>query len=586
MPFSLCQLQDLLSFVVYLFSFFFVIIKDPKALINRVYALVIFCLLIWIFGFICKDYSDNKAIAMLWINISSIGWIGFASPILWFFLIFTKKEQILKNRFFYFAIFLVPLILIYKQWTGNMVIDLIWTHEGWATIWANSIWTYSFYIYYFSFILIGIFLCFDFKQKTKIFYEKKQANIILYTSLISVFLGTIGDVIFPQIRAYIDIDLPSLEGTHVSLISVVGIVYAITKYKLMTITPTIASDDILATMTDSLVLLNENGKILAVNKATTDLLKYDEKEMLGRNFDEFLEKPPFGKLSQKDHTFNYRANYRSKQGEIIPVSFNSSLMKDALFDEVIGVVVCGHDMSKIDLLQKQLMESEKMAVIGQISASIAHEINNPLGIILGFAQALRKKTKQDDKFSMPLEFIEKETIKCKNVIQDLLTFSRKTKEAMYTHINVNKLIEEILPLIRAKINLLKINIKIVLEYNDNLPAVFVEKNKIQEIIINLANNAMAAMPKGGTITIRTSSSEREKNEMIKIVIEDTGEGMDKETQKHIFEPFFTTKDIGNGTGLGLSLCYDIIQQHKGSIEVKSKIGKGTKIFVTIPAGSL
>ena len=585
MPFSFVQLQDLLSLVIYLLTFFFVIRKDPKALLNRVFSLVIFCFLVWNFGFICKDYSNNKAIAILWINISSIGWIGFASAFLWFYLIFTKKNNILKNRFFSIIIVMVPLLLIYKQLTGHMVIDLLWTHGGWATIWANSIWTYSFYVYYFSSILFGISLCYDFKRKTNNYYEKKQANIIFVTSLITVVLGTIGDAISPQIRASLNINLPPLEGIHVSLITVVGIAYAINKYKLMTITPAIASDDILTTMSDSLVLLNVNLEILAVNKATLDLLLYEEKDMIGMKFEVFLDEMPFRILPQKHQIVNHQAHFISKQSIMIPVSFNISFMKDELSGEVTGIVVCGHDMREINNIQKQLIESEKMAALGQMTATVAHEINNPLGTILGFTQALLKKTLQHDDFFKPLEYIEKETQKCKNVIQDLLMFSRKTKDTRYCHIKANELIKDILLLINEKIELMELNIKIIREFSNDLPVIIAEKKKIQEMITNLLNNAISAMPKGGTITIKTASSVRENREMIKIVIEDTGVGMDNETQNHVFEPFFTTKDIEKGTGLGLSICYDIIQQHKGFIEVESKIGKGTRIILTIPVST-
>jgi len=225
--------------------------------------------------------------------------------------------------------------------------------------------------------------------------------------------------------------------------------------------------------------------------------------------------------------------------------------------------------------QDKSIQSAKMAAVGTLASGVAHEINNPLTVILGFAQFLMKQVKKDSLFYAPLEAIERESERCKKLVQSLLIYSRASKFNKEI-ININKSIEDSLLLIevRTKIN----NITIERDLEQNLPEIIVDNNQIQQIIINLCNNAADAMPQGGIIRVGS----RQKTEYLEIIISDTGTGIPKENIDKIFNPFFTTKEVGKGTGLGLSLCYEIIQKHKGNITVKSETGKGTSFTIMLP----
>jgi len=157
----------------------------------------------------------------------------------------------------------------------------------------------------------------------------------------------------------------------------------------------------------------------------------------------------------------------------------------------------------------------------------------------------------------------------------LLAFSRAEKSEK-EEVDINEAIEQALSLVNA-LSKTK-NIQIIRNYGEGLPRLTVNKNRIQQVIVNLCNNAMDAMPKGGSITVRTKIS----GESIEIEISDTGEGMSEEVKKHLFEPFFTTKEVGKGTGLGLSLCHGIVTKSGGSIKIDSEKGKGTTITVSLP----
>ena len=270
----------------------------------------------------------------------------------------------------------------------------------------------------------------------------------------------------------------------------------------------------------------------------------------------------------------YDGTYRFFWTKGIPV-----LNKDGNIIEWIGASVDITD-KKLDeeekqKLQSQLIQSEKMAAIGQLVGGIAHEINNPMGVILGFAQIVAKNIKEENPLYMPLKSIEREAIRCKELIRDLLTFSRigKTQAEL---IDINKTINETLSLIESQVKLKES--EIIKEFSTALPLISVNKNQIQQIIVNLCNNAIDAISYNGKITIKTKTNDNQ----IEIYISDTGKGMTEKIKKHIFEPFFTTKEVGKGTGLGLSISYEIIKNHNGTIIVESEPGKGTTFIIKLP----
>ena len=230
-------------------------------------------------------------------------------------------------------------------------------------------------------------------------------------------------------------------------------------------------------------------------------------------------------------------------------------------------------------MESVILQSEKMAAVGQLAGGVAHEINNPLGVILGFAQGVVRKVSPGDPLEMPLKSIEREALRCKQLVQDLLTFSRigKTEKE---EADLNQVIDSALSLILAQAKTR--NTELVKEFAPNLPQIQANKNQIQQVIVNLCNNAMDAMPGGGTLTLCTKKFSLNGKDALEIQVQDTGQGISKEIQAKIFEPFFTTKEIGKGTGLGLSLVYEIIQKHEGRIKIDSETGKGSRFYVYLP----
>jgi len=256
-------------------------------------------------------------------------------------------------------------------------------------------------------------------------------------------------------------------------------------------------------------------------------------------------------------------------------------LSDHIFIIIRDITERHQDQKDKDLMTQRMIQSEKMSAVGKLAAGVAHEINNPLGVILGFGQGLLKRTAGGDYELMALKSIEREALRCKILVQDLLTFSRAEKTGK-EKCDLAEVIEEALLLAETRTKIQSVSM--VRHYRESLPRVRVDRKQVQQVMINLCNNAIDAMPKGGKLTVAVEEAERQGRPFVLIAVSDTGAGISPEHKAKIFEPFFTTKEVGKGTGLGLSLVYEIVQKHDGMIEVESEMGKGTSFKIYLPAG--
>jgi diguanylate cyclase (GGDEF)-like protein/PAS domain S-box-containing protein len=361
------------AFLAYSSLVVFLLWKDAKSLLNRVCAAFLACLALWSFGLIFLYIPDTlKETAILFDNIASIGWIGFASLFLWFALIFTEKKKILKTKVFYIVLFSLPLLFIYKQWTGFITADYIKLPWGWGSVWSDSIWTYLFYFYFLTFTFIGLYLILNFWRKSEDTLKRKQAKIIFIVSLFSLIFGSLIDVIFP---IFTILKMPSLSDL-IALFWAAGLVYAIVKYKFMLITPATAAENIISTMADSLILLDREGKIVDINKAMLDLSGYRKDELTGKSVEVLFQEKDFKntlleKSSRKATISNYELNFQTKTGENIPVLFSSSTIND-YGGGIAGIVCIIKDITERKKVEDRLREEENLfnTLMDNISDSI------------------------------------------------------------------------------------------------------------------------------------------------------------------------------------------------------------------------
>jgi len=226
-------------------------------------------------------------------------------------------------------------------------------------------------------------------------------------------------------------------------------------------------------------------------------------------------------------------------------------------------------------LEDQIRHADRLATIGMLAAGVAHELNEPLGNILGFAQLVKKSGDLAETVLDDIIKIEQASLYARGIIQKLLVFSRQ-KRPQKTRVNLNQVVEGGMFFLEARCG--KEGIEVVRKLERNLPEITADPSQIQQLLVNMVVNAIQAMPKGGRITLWTKSNETE----VKLGVEDTGLGMSEEVMGNIFLPFYTTKEVGSGTGLGLAVVYGIVESHGGRIKVDSKLNFGSRFEVSLP----
>jgi two-component system NtrC family sensor kinase len=244
---------------------------------------------------------------------------------------------------------------------------------------------------------------------------------------------------------------------------------------------------------------------------------------------------------------------------------------------------------ELEEAQQQIVQSEKMAAVGQLAAGVAHELNNPLGGILGYAQFGLEKLerggvqKEDlNDYRRYLSDIEIQARRCKLIVKNLLKFSRSSAKTEFEYFNVNHALEETFMFSKHQLDMN--NVELVIQPGEGLPQIYGNSNLLQQVFTNLILNGMQAMPEGGRMVVETIRKPATENSAgtVEIIFTDNGVGISEENIAKILEPFFTTKKVGQGTGLGLSVSYGIVQEHGGDIKIASQHGVGSTFTVVLP----
>jgi signal transduction histidine kinase len=229
--------------------------------------------------------------------------------------------------------------------------------------------------------------------------------------------------------------------------------------------------------------------------------------------------------------------------------------------------------------ENRLVQAAKLAAVGEMAAGIAHELNNPLTSVTGFAELALSDIPEDSETRKDLEIVMREAARARDVVRRLLDFARQGESAR-ARASLNDVVEDVVALSRHLIHTSGVTLE--LDLQENLPWVLVDVNQMKQVLLNLIHNALQAMPNGGGLTISTESTPRGGRDWIRVSVHDTGVGIPKPDQARIFEPFYTTKGDQGGTGLGLSVTYGIITDHGGQIDVESLPGAGSKFSVWLP----
>lgn len=233
-------------------------------------------------------------------------------------------------------------------------------------------------------------------------------------------------------------------------------------------------------------------------------------------------------------------------------------------------------LDTLQTTQDQLVQSEKLASLGQLAAGVAHELNNPLGTILLYSDILVKEIDPESPHKADLEVIVNETKRCKGIVGSLLEFARQNQVTAQP-MDLNALILRLIEVESKRYD--ETSVEMIHQLDPKLPKIQADPDQITQVLVNLIENAVEEMPQGGKLTLRTRN---EPEGMVTFEIEDTGRGIPPENLSKMFIPFFTTKPVGKGTGLGLAIIYGIIKMHRGQIYVRSEVNKGTMFTIQLP----
>ncbi len=334
---------------------------------------------------------------------------------------------------------------------------------------------------------------------------------------------------------------------------------------------------------DMILMTSRDGVIINMNPAGYAMLGYDESDdsLIGASFKDFCASQSDwmtvkNEIEHKGFISNAEVGLKNRDGGSIRSLISGSLdrgLSDS--DDTIHFLV--KDIEQRKLIEEQIAQADKLASIGQLSAGIAHEINNPMGIILGYTQLLLRNEVPESEKYQDLKTIEKHVRNCKSIVEGLLNFARTSKPKTDL-IRIDEALEDVLNFIQQHAGLENIDIK--KDYDPSLPEMHLDEKKIKQVLMNLIMNAKHAIGERGTLSLSTGFNS--SDHQIFVEVADTGYGIEKKNLVRVFDPFFTTKSTGEGTGLGLSVSYGIIKNHGGEIQVKSEIGKGSAFKILLP----
>jgi len=346
------------------------------------------------------------------------------------------------------------------------------------------------------------------------------------------------------------------------------------------------TESIIESIGSGIIISGMNDTITYINKAGENILGYSKEEILGKPLSilglrekqkEFI---PF--IDHPDEFDTRREGWMKRKDQVeFPVGFTINSHKN-FNGEVIGKVIIFRNLSKVYKIQEEISRMDRLVSLGKLASCIAHEIRNPLAGIKTTAQALSEELSKDDPKREYLNRITKEIDRLNELLKTFFSFA-KPQALNPTSCHIKEIINAIVPFLIKWIAEQKI--RFIENYHPLLPKINVDKNQMHQAFLNLFLNAIQAMPNGGelkieAIPISINSPDGSKQGFVKIIISDTGKGIPPQILPKIFDPFFSTKP--KGIGLGLSITYQIIKQHGGTIKAESQWGKGTSFIINLP----
>ncbi len=342
------------------------------------------------------------------------------------------------------------------------------------------------------------------------------------------------------------------------------------------------SESILESTSVGLVALDPQGRIESWNSSMERLTGRSRQDALSHRLEQVFPEDLAAQLEARrlDEQQSFLYKHYLVRAQARPVVANIALTPlVSKQGQPIGRLLIFDDITDRVQLEDQLQQAEKLSSIGLLAAGVAHEVNTPLAVISNYAQMLAKQLSGDDPRAGLVEKIVRQTFRASEIISGLLNFSR-TGSAELGDVHLNRIVRDTLTLLEPQLR--SAQVAVLTELDDSLPPIHGDSGKLQQVLVNLFFNARDAMPQGGRLTVRTRVHAIDGGGRVRVEVADTGVGIGADHLSKIYDPFFTTKTTGRGTGLGLAITYGIMQEHSGSIQVRTQPGRGTTFILEFP----
>jgi PAS domain S-box-containing protein len=558
---------------------FAVYFLNRKSTINKLFMVLMLANAYWSICLFMLNRSPNADTAMLWNKILSF-WPIIIANALHFTLVFTENS-ILKRKttllLLYFPAFFFSFIDLTTDWISTIPVLKSWgyqiTYPSYSLlssldgIWAAAVSLITVILYAQYYYRLG--------DKTK----KQQTKYVALGFAIPIFTSTITDSLFPVLG----FDFPVLGNIAVS-ITAFAVAYAVVKHDLFGLNVEIAAENVFSTMPDSVILVNLEGKIVQVNRALVQLTGYSEDEVIGKTVDQMLMQADvlnsgavtprliaqMRRQKELKEIKDYEISFHNKMGQKRFGNLSCSMVTNNHGQEV-GIAFILHDVTEQKELNRKLLNSQRLASIGELAGIIGHDLRNPLTGIRGASYYLKSKyaSKLDNKDKAMFETIEHAIEYSNKIVNDLIDYSNDIQLELQ-NTTPAKLVENVLTIIPAPAN-----IQVFDEVNEKVQF-NIDVSKMSRGFVNIIKNAYDAMPTGGILTVKTKIFEGK----IYFSFSDTGEGMTQETLNKLWRPLFTTK--AKGMGFGLAICKRTVEAHGGKISIVSELKKGSTVTVELP----
>lgn len=342
--------------------------------------------------------------------------------------------------------------------------------------------------------------------------------------------------------------------------------------------------DIIEHSAEAIISLDNKGRITSWNRGAEDMLGWGRDEIIDRPIttivpDKLIELKELeyiaSEMEYQGYIQNFETERLTKNGEKKLVNLTESYVRNQ-DNEIVGHSLTLRDLTDVKMREEQIQQSERLAAVGHMAAGVAHEVGNPLAAISSLVQLCQRKT-EDEFIQDQLKKVREHIQRINKIVRELVDFSRPS--SMQTeHVQINEVIKSAVGLLKHDARCSDVEFK--LDLPNNLPSISCVPDQIHQVLVNLLLNAVDAMKDTAKPKIIISTIKQQNN--IKLMVADIGKGIKKEDQSRIFEPFYTTKDVGQGTGLGLSVSHGILNKMGGSIRVESEYGEGATFIIKLP----